>query len=142
MINLNLTLFIQLINFLALLVILNEILYKPIMAKMREREALIRKDQEKALDLEQQILAQENQHQEELAEARQTAAQEKSELIQGAKKNEGEILDRARAEAAGIVDEMKRSIDADAEEVRKTLEAQMAPLARSIASKILGRAVQ
>jgi F-type H+-transporting ATPase subunit b len=141
-INLNFTLFIQLINFLALLFILNEILYKPILAKMREREALIRKDQEKALELEQQVLAQEDKHQEELAKARQTAAQEKTSLMAEAKSKESAVLAKARTEAAKIVDDMKKTIEGDAEQVRKTLEAQMAPLARLMAEKILGRAVQ
>jgi F-type H+-transporting ATPase subunit b len=76
-IQLNFTLFIQLINFLALLFILNAILYKPILAKMRERDAQIRKDREKALELEENVQLQENQHQEALAKARRTAAEER-----------------------------------------------------------------
>lgn len=141
MINLNFTLFIQLINFLALLLILNAILYKPVIAKIREREARIRKDQEQALELEQKVLAQENQHQQELANARQTAAQEKGGLMAEAKKTEADILAKSRAEAAKIVDEMKGAIQADAAEARQALRAQMTPLAESIAEKILGRKV-
>ncbi|MBI5249002.1 MAG: ATP synthase F0 subunit B [Desulfomonile tiedjei] len=142
MIQLNFTLFIQLINFLALLFILNAILYKPILAKMREREAQIRKDREKALELEENVRLQENQHQEALAKARQTAAQEKAALIAEAKKKESAILDKARTEASRIVDDMKAAIQAEASEVRKTLKAQMTPLAESITEKILGRAVR
>lgn len=141
MINLNFTLFIQLINFLALLLILNAILYKPVIAKIREREARIRRDQEQALELEQKVLAQENQHQQELANARQTAAQEKGGMLAEAKKSEADILAKSRAEAAKIVDEMKGAIQADAAEARKSLRAQMTPLAASIAEKILGRKV-
>lgn len=142
MIQLNFTLFIQLINFLALLFILNAILYKPILAKMREREAQIRKDREKALELEGNVRLQENQHQEALTKARQTAAQEKAELIADAKKKESAVLEKARAEASRIVDDMKAAIQAEATEVRKTLKAQMTPLAESITEKILGRAVR
>ncbi len=43
MIQVNFTLFIQLINFLVLLFLLNALLYQPVMAKMREREAQIKK---------------------------------------------------------------------------------------------------
>ena len=88
MIQLNITLFIQVINFLVLLVLLDILLYKPVMAKIREREAQIRKDQEKATELEQKVLDQENRHQQELAKARQTAAQEKVALLAEAKKKE------------------------------------------------------
>jgi F-type H+-transporting ATPase subunit b len=141
-IQLNFTLFIQLINFLALLFILNAILYKPIMAKMREREAQIKKDREKALELEENVRLQEGQHQEALTKARQTAAQEKAALIAEAKKEENAILEKARAEASRIVDDMKAAIQTEANEVRKTLKAQMTPLAESITEKILGRAVR
>jgi F-type H+-transporting ATPase subunit b len=140
-IQLNITLFIQIINFLVLLFLLNVLLYKPILSKIREREARIRKDQEKALELEQKVLDQENRHQQELAKARQTAAQEKGALLAESKKQESEILEQARAEASRIVEQMKASIQMEAEEVRKTLKAQMTPLAQSITEKILGRAI-
>ena len=48
MIQINFTLFIQLINFLVLLFILNAILYKPIRAKLKERAEQMAKDREKA----------------------------------------------------------------------------------------------
>ena len=141
MIQVNFTLFIQLINFLVLLFILNVLLYQPIMAKMREREAQIKKDQEKAAELDQRVQDQENRHQEELAKAKQTAAQEKNVLLAEAKQKEAAILDKARAEAARIVDDMKSAIQADADQVRQTLKTEMTPLADSISEKILGRPV-
>lgn len=141
MIQVNFTLFIQLINFLVLLFILNVLLYQPIMAKMREREGQIRNDQEKAAELDQRVQDQENRHQEELAKAKQTAAQEKNTLLAEAKQKEAAILDKARAEAARIVDDMKSAIQADADKVRQTLKADMTPLADSICEKILGRSV-
>ncbi len=140
-IQLNITLLIQVINFLVLLVLLDVLLYKPVMAKIREREAQIRKDQEKATELEQRVLDQENLHQQELAKARQTAAQEKMALLAESKKKEADILEKARTEASRIVDDMKTAIQRDAEEVRKGLKAQMTPLARSITEKVLGRAI-
>jgi F-type H+-transporting ATPase subunit b len=140
-ISLNATLVVQLINFVVLLVILNAILYKPILAKLREREARIKADRDKAEELNRQVEEQEDRHQQELAKARQTAAQEKTALMDEAKKKESEILATARGESAKILDTMKASIESEAEEVRKTLRAEMTPLAQSIAVKILGRAV-
>lgn len=141
MIQINFTLFIQLINFLVLLFILNAILYKPIREKLKERADRMAKDREKAHHLEQEVHDQENRHQEELAKARQTAAQEKNALMAEAKTEESAILDKARAEAAAIVDTMKATIQSESEEVRKSLTDDMTPLARSITEKILGRAI-
>ncbi len=141
MIQLNVTLLFQLVNFLLLLVILNAILYKPILAKIREREARINGDKEKADQLAKKVQDQENRHQEALASARQTAAQEKASLMADSKRTESEILDKARNEASKIVEEMKSTIEAETTQVRAALQAQMTPLAGSIAQKILGRSV-
>jgi F-type H+-transporting ATPase subunit b len=140
-IQINITLIIQIINFLVLLLLLNALLYKPVIAKIREREARIRNDREKAAELDGQVQEQEERHQQELAMVRQTGAQEKNALTAETKKKEAEILDKARAEAARIVEDMKASIRVEAENVRKALRAQMTPLAQSISEKILGRPV-
>jgi F-type H+-transporting ATPase subunit b len=140
-IQINVTLIVQIINFLVVLLVLNALLYKPVMAKIREREARIRNDRDKAAELDGQVQEQEKRHQQELAIVRQTGAQEKNALTVEAKKNEAEILDKARAEASRIVEDMKASIRVEAEEVRKALTAEMTPLAQSISEKILGRPV-
>jgi F-type H+-transporting ATPase subunit b len=123
------------------MLVLNALLYKPVVAKIRERETRIRKDREKAAELDQQVQEQERRHQEELAVARQQGALEKNALTAEAKKKEAAILDKARLEAARIVEDMKASIRVEAEQVRKALDAEMAPLAQSIFEKILGRPV-
>ena len=141
MIQINITLIIQIINFLVFMLLLNALLYKPVVAKIRERETRIRKDREKAAELDQQVQEQEKRHQEELAVARQQGALEKNALTAEAKKKEAAILDKARLEASRIVEDMKASIRVEAEQVRKALAAEMAPLAQSIFEKILGRPV-
>jgi len=140
-INVNFTLFIQLINFLILLLLLNSLLYKPVLAKIREREAKIKADRDKASQLDAEVLEQEKKHQEALIEARQVAGKEKAELLAEAKKSEADILEKARIEAARIVDDMKSSIQAESEKARAALKGEMAPLAQSISEKILGRAI-
>ena len=141
MINVNFTLFIQLINFLILLLLLNALLYKPVLAKIREREAKIKADRDKASQLDAEVLEQEKKHQEALIDARQVAGREKAELLTVAKKSEAEILEKARIEAVRIMDEMKLSIQAESEKARTALKGEMTPLAKSISEKILGRAV-
>jgi len=140
-INVNFTLFIQLINFLILLLLLNSLLYKPVLAKIREREAKIKADRDKASQLDAEVLEQEKKHQEALIEARQLAGKEKSELLAAAKKTEADILEKARIESARIVDDMRSSIQAESEKARTALKGEMAPLAQSISEKILGRAI-
>lgn len=141
MIQLNFTLLVQLVNFIVLLFILNAILYKPVMAKLREREARIRGDREKAEQLERSVNEQEKRHQEELARARQAGGQEKAALLAEAKKRESDILSRARSDAGTIVEEMRVAIQKEIAEARSALKAQMTPLAQSVAEKLLGRSL-
>ncbi len=141
MINLNFTLLIQLVNFLILLLLLNALLYKPIMAKIREREAAIKKDREKALELETEVANQEGKHRDALIQARKSAADEKASLLAASKVKESEILEKARLEAARIVEEMRKSIQAESDQARKKLKEDMTPLAQSVTEKILERAV-
>jgi F-type H+-transporting ATPase subunit b len=140
-INPNVTILIQVINFIVLLLILNAILYKPILGKLREREGQIASDREKADSLEKEVASQEARHQAELAEARKKAAAEKNELVAEAKAKEADVLAQARKEAAEIVEEMKSLISKEAEEARSKLREQMTPLAQSVAEKILGRSI-
>ncbi len=141
MIQLNFTLLVQLVNFLVLLFLLNTILYKPVMAKLREREARIRGDREKAEQLARSVEEQEKRHQEELAKARQAAGKDKVALLAEAKGKESDILKKARSDAGAIIEEMKVTIQQQVGEARSALKTQMTPLARSIAEKILGRSV-
>ncbi len=141
MIQLNFTLLVQLVNFLVLLFILNAILYKPVMAKLRERDARVRRDREKAEQLARSVEEQENRHQEELGRARQAAGKEKVALLAAAKSKESDILKKARSDSGAIIEEMKATIQQQVGEARGALKAQMTPLARSIAEKILGRSV-
>ena len=141
MININVSLFVQLVNFILLLIILHFILYKPILERIRQRQAALDADRQKAQDLEEKVVQEEKRHQEEMANARQIAAQDKTGLVAEAKQKESDILGKARAEANRIVEDMRSTIQSEAEQVRKTLRDQMTPLAQSIAEKILGRAV-
>jgi F-type H+-transporting ATPase subunit b len=140
-ININVSLFVQLVNFILLLIILHFILYKPILNRIRQRQAALDADRQKAQELEDKVVQEEKRHQEEMSNARQIAAQDKAGLVAEAKQKESEILGNARAEANRIVEDMRSTIQSEAEEVRKTLRDQMTPLAQSIAEKILGRAV-
>ncbi|MFH0823492.1 MAG: hypothetical protein V2B18_12130, partial [Pseudomonadota bacterium] len=97
MISVNFTLVIQVINFIVLLLVLNAILYKPVLAKIRERENRIKEGREKAAELERQVQDHEARHAAELGKAKQTAAQEKAALLAEAKKKEADVLDKARA---------------------------------------------
>ncbi len=152
MIDINITLLIQLINFLVLLIILNFILFKPIRQIMKEREQGISSalgDAKNAQERMQKLLDDYNVS---LAEIKQKSAttynsiyqrgiDAQREMISAERAKAGEALDRARAEIASASAAARADIAAASAEARTDLRKEAERLSQDITSKLLGRAV-
>jgi len=141
MIDINISLLYQLINFIVLIIVLHFILFKPIRQVMLEREQNISSafgDAKSAHDRVQSLLEQYNAS---LAEAKQRSAaaynanyqqglDAQREMIMAERTKAGEMLDKARAEIAAA------SAAAQAD-----LKKEAGRLSLDITAKLLGRAV-
>jgi F-type H+-transporting ATPase subunit b len=141
MIDINISLLYQLINFIVLIIVLHFILFKPIRQVMLEREQNISSafgDAKSAHDRVQGLLEQYNAS---LAEAKQRSAaayntnyqqglDAQREMIMAERTKAGEMLDKARAEIAAA------SAAAQAD-----LKKEAGRLSLDITAKLLGRAV-
>jgi F-type H+-transporting ATPase subunit b len=141
MIDINISLLYQLINFIVLIIVLHFILFKPIRQVMLEREQNISSafgDAKSAHDRAQSLLEQYNAS---LAEAKQRSAaayntnyqqglDAQREMIMAERTKAGEMLDKARAEIAAA------SAAAQAD-----LKKEAGRLSLDITAKLLGRAV-
>ncbi len=141
MISVDGSLFIQIVNFIVLIFVLNKILYGPIRNILRERG-------EKVSDLENSIDASEKgakEKDEEYVSGIKTARAEgmkiKDELIAAAEQEEKKIIQGINEKAQAELTKIKDKIAKDAEEVRKTLLQEVDRFAIEIGEKILGRAV-
>ena len=142
MLSVDSTLFIQIANFLILLVLLNIFLYKPIrgiLAKRREEENSLEKSIEGY-----QIRADENEKgiEEGKVQARKEGASEKEGLKgEGLEKEKG-ILQEAYSAAEEKIGSARKEMEAKMAEVQRSLEDQVAAFSNELAEKILGRSVQ
>ena len=140
MIKIDGSLFIQIVNFLFLIWVLNMVLYRPIRNIIQKRKEQV-SGLERSVEAFQKGSAERNEsYSTGIKEARLRGNKEKEALLSDASAKEKEIIgkinQRAREDLAGL----KEKISKDVVEIRKTLEKDVGSHAEAIAQKILGRA--
>lgn len=141
MIDINVTLLIQLINFIVLLIALNFLLFKPIRQVMQEREQGISSafgDAKAAQERMQNILDRYNAS---LAEAKQKAATTYNTLYQQGLDAQRDMISAERAKASEMLDKARVEISSATAAARSDLKKEADSLSRDITTKLLGRAV-
>jgi len=141
MIDINSSLYIQIINFLVLLVALNFILFKPIRAIMREREQGISGafgDAKAAQERMQSLLDQYNAS---LADAKLKSTAAYSTLYQQGLDAQRDKIAAERTRAGEALDKARAEVAAAAAAARADLRKDAESLSQDITAKLLGRAV-
>jgi F-type H+-transporting ATPase subunit b len=141
MIDIDITLLIQLINFLVLLIILHIILFKPIRQVMKDREQGISsafEDAKAAQERTQSLLENYNSS---LTEAKQKAVATYNSLYQEGLDAQRDKISAERAKAGELLDKARAEIAATSSAARADLRKEADRLSREITSKLLGRAV-
>jgi len=141
MVDINISLLIQLANFLVLLVVLHVILFKPIRSIMLERQQTISgsfTDAKTAQEKAQSLLEQYNVS---LAEAKQKAAAAYGVLYQQGLDAQRDMISAERGRASDQLDKARGEIAAAATAARADLKRETELLAKEISAKMLGRAV-
>jgi len=141
MVNVDGSIFIQIINFLFLIWILNVILYKPIRNVLLQRKG-------KVTGLESDIgtCSEESKKKKEafssgIKEARTKGLKEKDALLEAAANEEKEIIRKINENAAAEMAALREKIAKDADEVQTSLLKEVDIFAKQIGLKILGRVV-
>lgn len=141
MVDINYTLLLQIGNFLVLLVALHFILFKPLLAIMRERSQSISgsfTDAKAAQDKMQGLL---DRYGASLGEARQKAAAAYNALYQQGLDAQRDMIAAERSRAGEQLDKARAEIAAASNAARADLRAEAEKLSRDITTKLLGRAV-
>ena len=139
MIELNLTLIIQLAVVLTLTVILSQVAFKPFLRILQARKERIEGAEKKARELQQQAEKLIERYREAISAAQAQGATIREEIRQEGLAKEMEILQKAMEEANQVVEEMKMKIAQETGVARTDLRLQTQNLSREIAERILGR---
>ncbi len=141
MVEINLTIVIQVLQFLILIFILNRLLFKPISQVMTERKAKISAWEDKTQKLQESARVQLERYENQLREERAQALKRQEELTKELKKKEEENLQTVSAEAAGLVASAQQALVEETERLRLELRHQAVELSQILAEKVLGRKV-
>ena len=141
MLDINVTLFFQIANFLILLFLLNIILYRPIRKVLGER-----KDEMDSLSgLLEEFQTKSEQYGKELNEniikARKDAFQQKEEIKGEGIEQERAALQEAGSQAEQKVTEARGEIEKSLVTARESLQSEVEGFSKELAEKILGRSI-
>jgi len=140
-ISLDWTLLLQAGNFLILLLILNFLLYRPLVRVMAERSEKIDGSHQKAKDLDSKIQERMEAYRAKLQEAKQVASEERNDTRRAASQEEAKILQEAQSQASEQLQKVRNRVAKEAETARKSLRSESDKLAHQVASKVLGRSI-
>ncbi|MGQ9688081.1 MAG: F0F1 ATP synthase subunit B family protein [Desulfobaccales bacterium] len=141
MIELDWTLFVQILNFLALVFLLNMVLFRPIRRILRERQAcLVRLEEDiSGLARNQQGILGEVEDQ--LTAARREGLGLRENLRMEGSQAESSLLEQVKQELDAEWSRVEAKIKEDVAKAREALRAQVQEFATALATKILGRTI-
>jgi F-type H+-transporting ATPase subunit b len=139
MIDIDWTLYAQIINFLLLVFLLNVVLFRPIRNALRDRQAKLLAQEAEINVLTDQGRSLEDEIKEELAAARRAGAGARETLKQEGAQAEATLLEEVKHQVEAEWATVEKKIKADMAKARKSLQTQTQSFAQLLATKILGR---
>jgi len=142
MVDIDYTLFIQLVLFLLLIWILNQVLYKPLLRIMDRRKEILDKAQEEVKTVQETIDRRVAEYEEKIRAAKMEAMSQKGDLAKEGTAAAKVITDKAKTEIAGMMGEFQAKLEKELASARELLRTQSLRISSEIAEKVLGRSVQ
>ncbi|MDD6181387.1 MAG: ATP synthase F0 subunit B [Desulfovibrionaceae bacterium] len=137
MLDLNITLLFQLVNFFIALYVLNLLLIRPIRAIMRERKAKMDGMAGEADGFEAEASSRLKNYQAQLAQARQEAGQNRDAGNEAGAAEQQIIVGAAQKQAQQILAEAQAAVRAEADATLTALRGKVQDLAGKVATKIV-----
>jgi F-type H+-transporting ATPase subunit b len=139
MIDIDWTLYAQIINFLLLVFLLNLVLFRPIRKAIRDRQARLAEQEAAAAQLELASQGLSDEIKAKLAAARKEGAGQREALKQEGSQAEAALLEAVKKEVDLEWGTVEKKIKADMTKARQALKTQAQSFAQLLAAKVLGR---
>ncbi|HET8564031.1 MAG TPA: ATP synthase F0 subunit B [Candidatus Binatia bacterium] len=141
MIHIDPTVVIQIILFLGLWYALNNLLFRPYLRLLEEREGRTEGVRRETADLEREGQRLRDEYEERIAEARESGRVAKERILDQAREQRERLLSGAREEAANILERVRGEIRSQLQKEGVIAATEATPIAQAMANKILGRRV-
>ena len=139
MIDINLTIVIQVVQFLLLLFILNRFLFRPTINLIEEREQKITTWKEETKNFHESMQARLQSYENQIVEAKVDAQAQQELVTEELQKEEDKKLDAVSEEAVVIVVSTREKLQEETELLRGQLREQAEEMSQLLAEKVLGR---
>ncbi|PKN38989.1 MAG: hypothetical protein CVU62_01965 [Deltaproteobacteria bacterium HGW-Deltaproteobacteria-2] len=136
------TMLIQMVIFLALVFVLNILLYKPILSIIDRRKKQLEESENEIRLFNESVEKRVAEYEEKLKQAKIKATEAKKEIIQEGANQAKNIVDVVRNEIPVIAREFQQKMDKEVEKAKLILDGHSQELSVQIAQKVLGRSVQ
>lgn len=136
------SLFIQIVNFLFLIWVLNIVLFKPIRNILLKRKEKVEGLQQRIDISNKDASERDAAFDQGIREARAKGLKEKDSLMAAASEEEKNMIEEINKKAQADLAEVQDKIKRDAEAVRTVLQKEVDDFAKAIGQKLLGRAVE
>jgi F-type H+-transporting ATPase subunit b len=141
MINVNVTLLIQMCNFLVLLFLMNLVLYRPIRRIVAKRKQFIEEQQQGIERMDAEVKASIEDFNQKIQDARRMGREKIQELKAEAYAQEKELMRVAVEQAGKQLQDVRARIQSDIQGARDQLSGQVRVFSVELAQKILGRSL-
>lgn len=141
MIELDWTLFVQILNFLVLVFLLNMVLFRPIRKILRDRQARLAMFEEDISGLANNRQGILGEVEEQLTTARREGLSLREKLRLEGSQAESSLLEQVKQEVDAEWTKVEAKIKEDVAKAREALKAQVQEFATALATKILGRSL-
>jgi F-type H+-transporting ATPase subunit b len=141
-VSLDYSLGIQIINFVLLIVILNVLLYKPLLGMIDKRKRQFEESETEVRRLQETVEQKIAAYEEKLRQAKTEATQQKNEIIGEGGEEAKAVIEAVRVEIPGLMEQFHLRMEKEIGEARRILTDRSQKLSIEIAEKVLGRSLQ
>ena len=136
------SLWVQLINFLVLVFLLNRFLFRPILGRMQERDRGIQENLDSAAENRELAEKQMAEYEKAIGEAKQEGIESMFRVEREIAEETRRKLDEKRNEADRMTEDARARIENQSHEARKNLESKVKELAGVVACRLAGREIR
>ena len=140
-INLNMTLLVQMVNFLILIVLLQRFLYKPLTQFLATRADGIKRSLEEAKAAREAAANAQQEYEARIAATRREAAALRESAVREVEEERQRLLKVSRDEAARLLTEAKAQIEQEVKRAKAELRAEVVGLSLGVAERLIGRSL-
>ncbi len=142
MINPDVTLLIQMVNFLILLFVLNLILFRPIRKIIRERNQIVDTFNTDISSLTEKAQESMDQFEQKILEARKEGISRVQAMKEEGEEAEAQLIAATNKEVQGKIEEARKKVESEIQGARDQLKVQVQAFSVAVTEKILERSIQ